>query len=149
MAYPFKVLVKELADRYNAPRIDDLSNRVVGTFESEHVVRMLIEEIEPLAKRCVDLAFRALFRGSEADRCSLAVRFVDVRDKAPIFVSQLRRFRFAGHSESPRNAASLRITLSEFAAEWAGSEDIWRERPRADEARWPIIGAVTSAVRAY
>ena len=46
----------ELPQAYNAPRIDDVRDRIIRIVESENLVRMLVEEIKPLAERSVYLA---------------------------------------------------------------------------------------------
>ena len=67
LTYAFNVRVKESTDRYNGHRIDGLSDGLIGILESEHLVRMLIEPIEPAAERGVDSALRPLSRDCSGD----------------------------------------------------------------------------------
>jgi len=53
---------------YNAPRIDDVRDRVMRAVKSENLVRMLVEEIKPLAELDVYIAL-----GPLADRTEVTL----------------------------------------------------------------------------
>ena len=106
----------ELPQAYNAPRIDDVRNRVIRTIESENFVRMLVKEIKPLAERSVYLTLGAFSDRPEADCRPLTVGLVDVRDEAPVLLTKLWSFPFASHDGFPYVASKMRFVLPITAA---------------------------------
>ncbi|MGB2824672.1 MAG: hypothetical protein WBF17_27105 [Phycisphaerae bacterium] len=105
---PGQILVKEVGDGYNRSIAGGSVDRFVRTLEGEHLVRMLVEQIEPFAEGGVDFAFGSPPGAAEADRGSLAVGPVDVRDEAALFLSQPWRLSFSSHGVPPAACVNLR-----------------------------------------
>jgi hypothetical protein len=110
--HPLDVLVMELPYAHDAQRINDIRNHIIRTIKSENFVRMLIEEIKPLAKRSIYLTLRPFADSPKTDCRPLTIGFVDIRDETTVLLTELWSFPFASHDGLPYVTSNLRSVFT-------------------------------------